>query len=343
MWHHSGVIPHSRPHLTTADLDAVRARLETGMIACGDLVAGYERAFADHVGAAGAVATASGTAALALGLRALDVGPGDEVVMPTYVCRSVADAIVSVGATPVLCDVGSSWLMTVESAAPHVTERTRAVVVVHLFGISADTAALGALGVPIVEDACQALGARHPQGANAEAGRLAFFSSHATKCFTTGEGGLAVSRDAELVTRMRDLLARGAPPAPSSDLAAALGMSQLARYEAMLARRAALAARYLERLPPAWTRKVAAVADRTMWFRMPLDDVGPFEAVAACCADRGVSVRRGVDALLHRGAGLDDSAFPNAVRCFDGTVSIPLYPALSDRELDRVVAALESC
>ena len=194
------VIKHSAPWLTDDDLDAVRATLATGMIACGPQVELFQQAVATAQRARGAVLTGSGTAALSLGLRALDVGPSDEVVLPSYVCASVADAVRAVGASVILADVDpDSWLMTPGTVAPRISPATKAIILVHLFGISANDAGFERFGVPVIDDYCQAFGKPVSPPAGSRDGRLAVFSFHATKCLTTGEGGAITSDDQSLL------------------------------------------------------------------------------------------------------------------------------------------------
>lgn len=327
-------VAHSRPWLDAADAAALQHTLAGGMIAQGETAAQFEHAMARWLAAPGAVATASGTAALGLALRALDAA-GGEVVLPTYVCRSVLDAVVHAGAQPVLCDAGPDWLVRAEDVAPHLTPRTRAVVVPHLYGLFADVAAIRALGVPVVEDAAQALGDASAHAAGADFIALSF---HPTKCLTTGEGGMLLARDPALLARARAL--RDTSGARLSDLAAALGLAQLARYPEALRRRAALAQAWrdalhgLPGLDLGWHGRL-----RSMAFRFPLHRAGGLDACQAAFAARGVHVRRGVDALLHRALGLPDTAFPRATAHFATTVSLPIYPALADAEFRACAAA----
>lgn len=335
------MIPHSRPWITADDRAAVEAALQDGMIAQGRRVAAFEEAVAEALGAGGAVATSSGTAALVLGLKALGVGTGAEVVLPTYVCRSVLEAVTTVGAAPVLCDVGAGWVMTPDDVAAVLSRRTAAIVVVHTFGRVADVPGFVALGVPIIEDACQAFGARlagRPVGALADLGVCSF---HATKCLTTGEGGMLVGRTPALLARARALRDEhpARVPAPMSDLQAALGLSQLARYGAFLDRRLAIARRYLEALATLPVGLPVRGADEALFFRFPVRVAGDVDALIPRFEATGVQVRRGVDALLHRPLGMDAGRFAGAERLFATTLSLPLYPALSDDEAAAVVAA----
>lgn len=163
-----------------------------------------------------------------LALKALGVGQTDEVILPTYVCRSVIEAIFTVGARPVLCDIGNEWTITAETVATKVTPRTAAIIVVHIFGIRTDTASLERFDVPIIEDACQAFTAKAIETGRDTGGSVAVLSFHAIKCLTTGEGEMAVSNDTGLVKRMREFRdgVDSAPgnrvASPMTDLQAAL-------------------------------------------------------------------------------------------------------------------------
>ena len=334
---------HSRPWLTAEDREALVSAMQTRMVAQGERTRGFERSLAAWVGAADGVAVGSGTAALDLALEALDVTDGDHVVLPSYVCGSVMGAVVARGAVPVLCDVGREWVVTPDEVAARLGPRTRAIVVPHMYGIFADVAAFRRFGVPVVEDCAQAIGA---PGARPISGDVAIFSFHPTKCLTTGEGGMALSNRPRLVERMRELRdgsdrgVRGRRFSPMSDLQGALGQSQLTRYERGLARRRQIADRYRSLLaslaPDSLPESIFA---KTMFFRFPIRLSGGTEVHAPGFAERGVIVRKGVDRLLHRILGLADADFPVSVSLFETTVSLPIYPALTDAELARCLEA----
>ena len=341
------VIPHSRPWITTADVQAVSAVLASEYLGQGALVSRLESAIAAWVGVEiPGVAVGSGSAAIALSLRALGCGAGDEVLMPTYVCREVLDAVVSCGAAPVLCDAGPDWVVTAESFDSKITSRSRAIIAPHLYGIFADIDSLRRFGLPIIEDAAQALSGR---GARPAKGDVVIFSFHPTKCLTAGEGGMAVTRDPLLEGRLRDLRDGGSSPmaprmfTPLSDLSAALCLSQLDRYEEGLARRVGIAAAYeaalAEVLGEGFSDSVRNLSTRTMYFRFPVRVPRPgLELFAADFQAAGILARRGVDELLHRRLGLPDADFPQSVRHFETTLSLPIYPALSDEHRDHVAA-----
>ncbi len=319
--------------------------IRRGWVAQGPEVAAFERELAGRLGVEAAAAVSSGSAALELALRALDVGPGHEVVIPTYVCDALHHAVRRVGATPVLADADRGTLsLSAADARARLTPRTRCVIVPHAFGLGVDLAPFLALGVPVIEDCAQALGARvdgRPVGA---AGALAVCSFYATKLLTTGEGG-AVAGPEPLVARVRDLreyderedlIPRG--NAKLSDLAAALGRSQLARFDAFVARRRAVAARYRARLAGLPCALPPDVGPRHVFHRFVVEIERAPDTVQAALAARAVAARRPVFRPAHRALGLP--GFPEAERLWRRALSLPCYPTLTDGEVDRVVAAL---
>lgn len=266
-------IPFHRPSIGAGERGAALEVLDSGWLTTGPRAAAFEEAFAAYVGARHAVAVASATGALRLAFEGLDVGPGDEVIVPTYTFAASAETVLYRGARPVLVDVEAGTLNVDPAAvAAAVSPATRAVEVVHIAGLPADVhgviAAAGSL--PVVEDAAHAF----PSPVAACAGRFAgtlgragAFSFYATKTITTGEGGMLVTDDDALATRARSMRLHGIgrdawkryTAAGSwyyeieaagfkenlTDLAAAIGLVQLGRARELRDARAAIAARYL--------------------------------------------------------------------------------------------------
>lgn len=337
-------IPHSSPWITNRDIEAVASTLSSLMIAQGDKTRMLERRLASWLNAEDGVGVASGSAATVLALRGIGVGPGDEVILPTYVCRSVLQAILSVGGKPVLCDVGSNWVMTEKDAKCVFSDRTRAIIVPHVYGIFADIDSFRSLGVPIIEDCAQALDA---SGKRSARGDIAILSFHPTKCLTSGEGGMAISSEPPILERMRAYRDGSGTNcmsrlfSPLSDLAASLALSQLDRYETGLERRRKIAAIYTDAVeshcPGALNREAMK---RSMYFRFPLRIPGGLAVFQKPFSDIGIQVRKGVDTLLHRDTNQDDLMFPVAIELFDTTISIPIYPSLSSSQVSRCAEAL---
>lgn len=336
------MVTHSKPWINESDRRAVDEVLASGMLAQGKTVRRFEREVAKYLGWADGVTVNCGTAALVLALKALGVDRTHEVIFPTYVCRSVMEAVLTIGAKPILCDVGQQWTMTAETVAPKITPRTAAIIVVHIFGIRADTASLKQFGVPIVEDSCQALSARADQ---TERGTIEVLSFHAIKCLTTGEGGMALSNDASLLEQMRGfrdgvdshLAMRIA--SPMTDIQGALGLSQLVRYDDFLKRRRDIAEQYFAELYDLPVQLPECIRNESIFFRFPLRVHGDFYAYRNRFDALNVQVRQGVDALLHRISGEDRRLFPVAEQLFAETLSIPIYPTLRDVEVQAVIAA----
>ena len=337
------MIPHSRPWITEVDRQVVQSVLASGMIANGTQAGELERSVCGYLSVNRAVLQSSGTAALVLALRTLKISTGDEVVLQTYVCRSVLESVLHVGATPVFCDVDDTGVITEETVAPYITSKTKAIIAVHLFGHPCDVQMLKKYRVPVIEDACQALGLTIDGKMAGALGDIGVLSFHATKCLTTGEGGMLVTQNTALGERALQLAEGTTTPtsrnlAPLSDLQAALGLSQLSRYSDFLKRRNELRHKYTE---AAQRLGIATGGSEksNMLLRFTLRTKQPFEIVQSEFRAQGISARRGVDELLHRTLRLNDTAFPTAVRLYQQTVSVPFHPSLSIEESVAVCKA----
>jgi len=245
-------IPHSRPTLGPEAAQAVFDVISSGYIAEGSAVEEFEQSFAKYLNIRHAVATNSGTSALHLALLALEVGPGDEVIIPSYVCSALLNAVNYTGATPVLADIcPRTFNLEAADVKKRITDRTTAIIVPHLFGLAADLDALLALDVPIIEDCAQAVGAAYAQRPAGTFGAAAVFSFYATKVITTGEGGMVVTNSREIAGRIRDLKIYDQKDNykirfnyKMTDIQATLGLNQLQRLDAFIRRRKAIAEQY---------------------------------------------------------------------------------------------------
>lgn len=315
-----------------------------GQLAQGPEVEAFEREVARRLGVAAGVALSSGSAALELGLRALGAGAGHEVIIPTYACDALHHAVTRCGATPVLADADpATHSLSLADARRRLTARTRAVILPHAFGLAADVARFAALGVPVVEDCAQALGATVDGRPVGSAGRLAVASFYATKLLTTGEGGLlggtpellAAARDARDYDERADLVPRF--NYKMTEMQAALGRSQLRRLDAFIIRRRAIAARYRVALGAAACRLPPDVGEQHVYLRFVIAVERPLEPLIAALAALGVIARRPVHRPMHRALGLE--GFPEAERLWRECLSLPCYPALTDTEVEHVAAA----
>ncbi len=256
-------IPLARPVLGEAEEAHVLSVLRSGQLSLGPMLPAFEQAFAARVGAPYGSAVSSGTAGLHLALRAIGVSDGTEVITTPFSFVASANVAVYERARPVFADIDPVTLnLSVDAAAAAVTSRTAAILPVHIFGYPADMAGFEALGLPIVEDACEALGARYADGgAVGGRGHPAVFGFYANKQLTTGEGGMVTLSDAASKERIDSERNQGRAPNMDwldhdrlgfnyrlSELACALGLAQLERLDAMLAGRARVAALYADAL-----------------------------------------------------------------------------------------------
>lgn len=365
------MVPWLGEEEATAAADAVRS----GWVAQGPRVAAFEEAFAARVGAAHGVAVSSCTTALHLALVALGLGPGDEVIVPSLSFIATANAVRYVGAEPVFADVdlatGNLTAATVDAVR---TGRTKAVLVVHQAGVPADVTALRAAcaswGLPLVEDAACAIGSTVDGGSVGRGALLAAWSFHPRKLLTTGEGGMITTDDAEWAARLRrlrehgmnvsaaDRHASGRPVLESyletgfnyrmTDIQAAVGLAQLDRLDALVARRRELAARYAELL--ADVPGLEPVRDpahgegnfQSYWVLLDGDFPVGRDELLALLAEAGVSARRGIMAshLEPAYAGHPAAPLPVTERISRDSLILPLFHTMTEEQQDRVVAVL---
>ncbi len=268
------MIPLSSPDITEAEIAAVTAVLRTPQLCMGPELAAFETAMAEYHGVPLAVAVSSGTAGLHMALLTLGIGEGDEVIVPSFAFIAVANAVVQVGAVPVFADVDAVTLnLTPETVEVAITPRTKAMIAVHTFGIPADMLGLREVarrhGLVIIEDACEAIGARIGEKRAGSFGDLSVFGFYPNKQITTGEGGAMLAHSAVHADRLERLRNQGRRRRPAqqaevdsdwpypadfgfnyrlSDIACALGRVQLERIEEILQLRREAAERYFKLL-----------------------------------------------------------------------------------------------
>lgn len=344
------MITHSRPSLEQEDAQAVTRVVLSGQVAQGAYVQRFERGMAAFIGLRGGIAVSSGTAALEMALRVLDVGPGDEVILPSYVCAAPWLATVRVGAQPSLVDIElDSYAMDPDRVRTAISSRTRAIIVPHLFGLPADLTRLQAFGLPVIEDCAQTLGATVGGRPVGTVGAIAVCSFYATKLLCTGEGGMLLSNDATILERARSLRQYDEEPSlhaaafnyKQTDVQASLGLSQLERIQSFLNRRQTIAAHYDKTLGDLDIIRPVAPEARTHIFyryviRVPRlrQQNGAQEDFLERLERRGIQCRRPVFRALHRYLRLD--GFPTTDEASETAISIPLYPSLTDEEVERI-------
>jgi len=370
-------IPFHRPSIGEREIAAAVEVLRSGWLTTGARTHALESAFATRLGVRHALAVNSATAALHLALDAYGVGPGDEVVMPAYTFTACGEVCAYLGARVVLADVGDDVLIGPDTLAAMASPATKAVMAVHFGGQAVDVEALrpAAPGATFIEDAAHALPADVGGIPTGRLGDAAAFSFYATKTMTTGgEGGMLVTDDDRVAERARVMRLHGISADAwnrygaggswayvveeagfkynLTDLAASIGQVQLERLDELADARASIAARYdrafegssLLQRPP------RREADRHAWHlyvvRLNLD---------LLTVDRADVIRRlgeeGIGASVHfiplhlhphyqRTYGYRPGDFPNAERIFERSISLPIWPGMTDAQVDRVAATL---
>jgi dTDP-4-amino-4,6-dideoxygalactose transaminase len=340
------IIPHSRPTIDQSDIQAVSDVLASGHIAQGEKVKEFEKAVAEFVGVKYAVACSSGTSALHLALLSLGLGKGDEVIMPSYVCASPYLATAHTGGVPKIADIDVEDLnISAETVKPLISRKTKAIIVPHMFGNPAEINELLDLGVPVIEDCAQSLGAEYHGRRVGSFGGLSMFSFYATKMITTGEGGMVLIDDHDLyakVVEMRDYDNKPLNPLrynyKMTDFQAALGLSQMSRLSAFIERRRNLASLYSARLAKYGVR-AQKHRQGSVFYRyvILIDDL---LSVQKRFKEAGLMCEKPVFRPLNKSSSVDEC--PNCDWAFEHALSVPIYPSLTDEEVNYILETLSS-
>ncbi len=360
-------IPLARPVLGDAEEAAVVEVLRSGQLSLGPRVPAFEAAFARRIGVPHASAVSSGTTGLHLCLRAVGVSDGHEVVTSPFSFVASANVCLYERARPVFADIDPVTLnLDPAAAAAALTDRTAALLPVHIFGFPADIPAFERMGLPIVEDACEALGAVHADGTPVGGrGNPAVFGFYANKQLTTGEGGMITLADAAMKERIDSERNQGRAPDMGwldhdrlgfnyrlSDVASAIGLAQLDRLDGMLAGRARVAARYREALAgieglglPCEDRG----GDRRGWFVFVVQVPRGLERddVIRALRAHGVQSKPYLPAIhlmsfYRERFGHREGEFPVCEDVAARSVALPFFPEMTDGQVERVAGALRT-
>ncbi|MBU6378565.1 MAG: DegT/DnrJ/EryC1/StrS family aminotransferase [Gammaproteobacteria bacterium] len=365
----------TEPSFDETEIEALRQVLASKWVTQGPMTERFETLIAAHQNARFAMACTSCTAALHLAAMALGLGPGDEVIVPALTWVTSAHAAEYVGAKAVFADIDlSTYNIDPDALAAAITPRTRAVVVVHLFGLAAPMDEIRAIcaprGIRIIEDAACAIATTYKGAPVGALGDLGCFSFHPRKVVTTGEGGAVTTNDAELANVVRSLRNHGSTGAPTdgepvgpwtmsrfdrvgfnlrlSDIQAAVGVAQMAKLDRLVADRRATARRYSEQLKGLNDLVLPAAGDV---------DGHTFQSYVVRVADGGRRRRNAIMSALALGEmqsrpgthavhrlgyyrtryGLKPEQFPNAATAEDTTITLPIVPFMRTSDQDRVV------
>lgn len=359
-------IPLSSPDITAADREAVLAVLRTRHLALGPRLREFEERMAAYHGRRHAIAVSSGTSGLHLAVLALGLAPGDEVVTTPFSFVASANCILYAGAVPRFADIDArTWNLDPGGLAPVLTSRTRGILPVHVFGVPCDLVRMRRFarehGLWIIEDACEAIGARNDDEVVGRLGDISVLAFYPNKQITTGEGGIVLTDNDRLAELCRSLRNQGRGEGGGwleharlgynyrmSDIAAALGSSQLARLDEILARRAEVARQYLRRLDGCEWLRFQQVPDgcTQSWFVFVVALAGSLEredrdAVLEGLRARGIGCSNyfppiHLQPYMRERFGFAPGAFPVCERLAERTIALPFHTNLSVEEVDFV-------
>jgi perosamine synthetase len=355
------------PLVGAEELELVSEVLDSGYLTQGPKAAEFERLITERIGAESGFATSSATTGLHLALHALGVQPGDEVIVPDFSFPATANAVIQQGAIPVFVDIRlDTFNLDADLLERAITPRTRAIMPVHAFGLTADMSAISEIaarhGLPVIEDAACALGATHRGREAGTLGTAGVFSFHPRKIITTGEGGLISTSDPELAQRIAVLRSHGAIRGSHymsfidagfnyrlSDVHAAIGIGQMGKLEHILQRRRALADVYDGLLAdvPGVTAPSAPEGDVHSYqsYVVLLDADVDRDAVIDRMKEADIETTLGTYSMhlqpyFRERFGIADEELPASTRAHWSALTLPLYPQLRDDELARVTEAL---
>ena len=355
------MIPIARPDIGQEEITAVTEVLQSGMIAQGRKVKELEDRWAELVGVKHAIAVGNGTLALMAIFAGIGLGPGDEVITVSHTFAATANAILSTGATPVFVDIEpDTYLIDAKKLEQAITPRTRAICPVHLFGLVADMDMIRAIadrhGLVVVEDACQAHGATF-RGRMAGSFGHGAFSLYATKNMTTAEGGFVTTNDDRLADWLRLYRNQGMRARYQfemlgfnyrmTDIAAAIGLAQLAKLPRNTERRQAIAAAYDAAFGELPIGLPVTPDGRTHVFHQyTLDVGGARDAIVEDLRAAGVGADIYYPIPVHRQSYIQERGFHAELPVTDAaasrTLALPMFPGLTDAEQDQVIGAAKA-
>lgn len=361
----SSIIKLIKPNVRQTEIEAVRAVLQSGMLVAGSKVLEFEHLLAHYLDIPFAVLVSSGTAALHLSLMAMEIGPGDEVLVSALTFPATANAVEMVGATPIFVDCqAESVNLDIDLIEKKIGPKTKAIMPVHAFGLPAKMDRIKSIArknnFAIIEDAACALGSKYNDEWCGTFGEAAIFSFHPRKLLTTGEGGAVVTSDPDIAKLIQGLRNHGFVDGEyrtlgfnyrMTDFQAAMGSTQLLKYQQTLIRRRALAKRYWRQLQSISWAKPIIPEDCVEWnvqtLLVCLDEWINREDLIAHLKMRGIESTIGTYCVpmipyYQNKYGCVESDYPIAFNYYRKLLSLPLYIGMSEEDIEKVVSALHS-
>jgi len=361
-------IPLIKVNVGKEELEAVKRVFDSGFLAQGPTTKKFEQEFAKYIQAKHASATTSCTTALQLAVASLGISKGDEVIVPSFTFPASANAVAREGAKPVFADVSlDTFNADPVSIEEKITDHTKAIMPIHLFGQAADMDAVNAIakkhGLKVIEDAACAAGTRFKGKHVGTLGDFGCFSFHPRKILTTGEGGMITTNQDDLAEVAESLKDHGKAVEGEkivfkrpgfnfrlSDILSAIGIEQLKKLDATIKRRQELAKKYSELLEDTegiWTPKTTSYSNHTFQsYVLLLDKKGARDKIIKALAEKGIQSQIGTYAVhlqpAYSSQGWKSGDCPNSETAFADTLTLPLYTQMTNEEQDKVVKELKN-
>lgn len=335
------MILHSKPFVGSKELNYVSEAIRSHNLTNGTFKERFLTALCNYLGVNEIHYTDSGTDALIFLLKALNIKENDEIILPTYVCEGVFLAVLEAGYKPVLCDIGENWNTTAEKIKEKISPNTGAIIMVYIFGLEGDIENILALGYPVIEDVCQSFGLKIKGKVAGTFGIASFCSFGSIKCLTTGgTGGCIFSTRDDVNQKLKDLANERAALPILTEINAAYGLAQIENYEYFLSKRIDIANQYNEvfsEIPDVQKTSI----NMGMNYRFITKVATEPDRLINEFAGYGISLRKGVDQLLHKRFNIRGN-FSNSEETFNSTISWPIYPELTQEELNYIFTVVKA-
>ncbi|MFH2145762.1 MAG: DegT/DnrJ/EryC1/StrS aminotransferase family protein [Candidatus Omnitrophota bacterium] len=344
-------IEHSFSCVGREEREALDLVIRRNFLAQGSETVNFELDMAKYIGCRYAMATCTGTTALHLALLACGINKGDEVIIPNYVCRAVLNTVQYCQAQPVLCDVDKrTFNILEEDIKLKISRRTGAIIITHMFGCPTPINKFKKFDIPIIEDCAQSIGAEYKGKRVGSGGDISIFSFEGTKTITTGEGGMVLTNSARLYERLLQLKEphkKSHTPKYTyrmSDLQAAVGRVQLKKLPGFIRKRERIARQYMRELCCAdiGLPFVPKHTKHAFYRFMITLKQGNLENFLKNCQKKGVLVKRPISLpTLNQYLGISNKRFPNTDYIINHCVSVPIYPALLNKNMQKVIKVIK--
>lgn len=336
-------IPHSQPFINGGELNLLSKVIKSKYIASGKYVKIFEKQLAGFLKTKYAVVVSSGTAALHLALLALKIKTGDEVIIPSYTCSALLNAVLYCNAKPIIADIGDDFNLSFIDLQKKISAKTKAIIFVHSFGQVSDLEKILKFKIPVIEDITHCIGAKYNHKLAGTKGKIAVCSFYATKFITTGEGACFFTNDFKIFNFIQDKKEYDEKKNFSlrynykmTDLQAALGIVQLRKIKNIIKKRKQIAKKYFQNLPsPIILPKLFKNKEHTFYRYVIL--FKQKNKLKKFLNDCNIQAKEPVYKPLHQYLNLNKKHFPYTEYIFNKALSLPIYPALSSTQQSFII------